>query len=289
MRIKTNLLLVLALLSVSTSSIFARFVPELSAVMLAFWRMAIASFVMWVYALLVKQRPIRKEESKYYYLSGLFLALHFSCFYTAVKLTSIANATLLGITAPMFTMLYERIVLKRPLKSVVFLGFVLAGTGSLIIAGSDLFYQDSSFIGKLFGLMAALFISLVYILASRLRKDSNTVVYTKYLYTYATIFLLAISLLNGDNVIDFTAHQFGWLLSLGLIPTILGHSIFYYIIKYTTPTVVASVPIGEPIIASLFAWILFSEIISLPTVVGGVFILFGVYCLVAFSPAQKTL
>jgi len=286
-RTKINFILVIALLSVSTSSIFARFVPEVSAVVIAFWRMAIASIIMWFYTSVIKQKPVKREELKYYVLSGLFLALHFSSFYTAVKLTSIANATLLGITAPMFTMLYERLFLKRKLKPIVFLGFVLAGTGSLIIVGPDLIYQSSSIIGKMFGLLAALFISLVYIFASNLRKNSNTVVYTKFLYMFAAVFLLLISLISNENVLAFNLTQFKWLLLLGIIPTILGHSLFYYSIKYTPPTVIASVPIGEPIIASFFAWILFTELVSVATVIGGIFILFGVYFLVAYSQTKS--
>ncbi len=286
MRAKINIILAIALLSVSTSSIFARFVPGVSAVVIAFWRMTIASMIMWAYAAIVKQDQIKRDEIKYYILSGLFLALHFSSFYTAVKLTSVANATLLGITAPMFTMLYERLFLKRPLKPIVFLGFVLAGTGSLIIVGPGLISQDSSAIGRLFGLLAALFISMVYILASNLRRSSNTVVYTKFLYIFAAVFLLSISVFLGENVLAFNVNQFKWLFLLGLIPTILGHSLFYYSIKYTSPTVIASIPIGEPIIASFLAWLLFSEVVSIPTVVGGVFILFGVYFLLAYSPTQ---
>ena len=50
-------------------------------------------------------------------LSGLFLALHFTTFYGAVKLTSIANATLLGITAPIFTIIYEKFAIKKAHKS----------------------------------------------------------------------------------------------------------------------------------------------------------------------------
>lgn len=288
MRVKINIILAIALLAVSTSSIFARFVPGISAVVIAFWRMTIASIIMWLYTGIVKQNQIKKAELKYYGLSGLFLALHFFSFYTAVKLTSIANATLLGITAPMFTMLYERLFLKRSLKPIVFLGFVLAGTGSLIIVGPDLFSQGNSIAGKMFGLLAALFISLVYIFASNLRKSSNTVVYTKFLYVFAAFFLLLIAVFTGENVLAFNSEQFRWLFLLGLIPTILGHSLFYYSIKYTSPTTIASIPIGEPIIASFFAWILFAEIISTATLVGGSLIMLGVFFLVTYLPTQKT-
>lgn len=286
MRLRINFILLIALIAVSTSSIFARYLPGTSAFVIAFWRMAMASVMIWMYTFFSRQGSVDRHLNKYFILSGLFLALHFSSFYAAVKLTSIANATLLGITAPMFTICYEKLFLKRQLNPIVFVGFVLAGTGTMIITGSGLFEQDNSLFGKLFGLLAALFIALVYIFASKLRERTSTVQYTRLLYSLAAIFLLIICLITKNNAFQISFSEFQWLFALGIIPTILGHSLFYYSIKFMSPTVVASVPIGEPLIASFFAWILFSESVSPATILGGVFILVGIYFLVTRSPAK---
>lgn len=287
MKNKINLVLIFALFCVSTSSIIARLLPGVSAVVIAFWRLAIASMLIWAYTSFNRQLSIDKRHYKYYMLSGFFLALHFATFYGAVKLTSIANATLLGITAPLFTIIYEKLFLKKNISPLVFLGFVIAGTGTLIITGSGLFLDDGSLLGKFLGLLAALCISLVYIIASNLRKYSNTILYTRTLYTFGAVFLLLLSFAVSDNIFAISPYQAKWLFALGVVPTILGHSLFYFSIKYTSPTIVASVPIGEPIIASLFAWIIFSESVPCATFLGGVFILVGVCLLVARSPRTQ--
>lgn len=277
-------MLIVALLSVSTSSIIARFLPEVSAVVISFWRLSIASLLVWTYTGFNHQVSLDKKNHKLYILSGLFLALHFTCFYGAVKHTSIANATLLGITAPMFTILFEKYILKRSLKPLVLLGFVIALCGTIIIYGSGPIINDGSMLGKLFGLFAALFIALVYILANKLRVNTNTIAYTRMLYTIGAFFLLIISIISGNNVIAVQSNQVVWLILLGIVPTILGHSLFYYAIKYTSPTIIASVPLGEPIIASILAWILFLEEIPVITLIGGIFILWGVYFIITNSP-----
>ncbi len=280
---KINGVLIIALLSVSTSSILARFLPEVSAVVISFWRLIIASALIWLYTAFKHQVSINKNGYKWYVLSGLFLALHFSCFYGAVKLTSIANATLLGITAPMFTILFERFILKRPLKPLILLGLIFALCGTIIIAGSGLILNDGSLLGKLLGLFAALFIAMVYILAEKLRVNSTTIVYTRTLYTIAALFLLIISIFSNENVLAIKINDVPWLVLLGIVPTILGHSLFYYAIKYTSPTIIASVPLGEPIIASLIAWMLFMETVPIITFMGGLLILFGVYVIILNS------
>jgi len=284
LKTKINLILIFALVSVSTSSIIARFLPEVSAVVISFWRLAIASVFVWIYTAFYRQIPIDKKSYKLYVFSGLFLALHFASFYGAVKLTSIANATLLGITAPMFTILFERLILKRTLKPLIMLGFVFALCGTIIIAGSGFVLNDGSLFGKLLGLLAALFIAIVYILADKLRVNSNTIVYTRTLYTIGCFFLLIISILSKESVFAIHTTDIVWLAALGIIPTILGHSLFYYAIKYTSPTIVASVPLGEPIIASVLAWIIFLEKVPLITLAGGILILCGVYFIIINSP-----
>jgi len=284
MNSKINSVLFFALLSVSTSSVLARFLPEVSAVTISFWRLAIASLLIWIYTAFNRQVLLKKESYKLYAFSGMFLALHFACFYGAVKLTSIANATLLGITAPMFTILFERFILKRPLKPLILFGMVFVTCGTIIIAASGLLLKDGSLMGQLLGMLAALSIAMVYILAEKLRVSSNTIAYTRMLYIIAALFLLIISIVSRENVFAIQSKDVFWLLLLGIIPTILGHSLFYYAIKYTSPTIIASVPLGEPIIASLLAWIIFTEVVPIVTIVGGILILLGVYIIISNSP-----
>ncbi len=287
MNSKINSVLFIALLSVSTSSVLARFLPEVSAVTISFWRLAIASLLIWIYTAFNRQVLLKKESYKLYAFSGMFLALHFACFYGAVKLTSIANATLLGITAPMFTILFERFILKRPLKPLILFGMVFVTCGTIIIAASGLLLKDGSLMGQLLGMLAALSIAMVYVLAEKLRVSSNTIAYTRMLYIIAALFLLIISIVSRENVFAIQSKDVFWLLLLGIIPTILGHSLFYYAIKYTSPTIIASVPLGEPIIASLLAWIIFTEVVPIVTIVGGILILLGVYLIISNSPRSR--
>lgn len=284
MNIKMNLVLVVALLAVSTSSVMARFLPEVSSIVIALWRLVFASFAVWLYSFFKPQNKIKKQNIIPFVLSGFFLGLHFICFYQAVKLTSIANATLLGITAPMFTLLIEHFVFKRKFKKIVFIGFAVALFGTLMITGFSASTTDSAEIGKLYGLSAALCIAVVYLLANKIRAETSTVSYTRLLYLIAALFLFVIASTNGENIFELNKSDYLWLLALGLIPTILGHSLLYYGIKFTSPTIIASVPLGEPVIASVLAWMIFLEKVPFITLAGGILILFGVYLIIVNSP-----
>ena len=68
---------------------------------------------------------------------------------------------------------------------------------------------------------------------------------------------------------------------LGIVPTILGHSILYYLVKYLRPTIVASIPLGEPFIASIFAWFLFDgQVLNTYIILGGLTTLLGLFIII---------
>ncbi len=281
---KLNLVLAIALFAISTSSIIARFLPDVSAIVISLWRLTFAGIVVWLYSFFKPQDKIKKKHLIPFILSGFFLGLHFVCFYQAVKLTSIANATLLAATAPVFLLLFELFVYKIKFKQIVILGFVSALSGTIIITGFHGSIIGGSEIGKLFGLSAALCIAIVYLLANKIRANISTVSYTRLLYLIAAMFLFVVASANGENIFKLNKSDFLWLLALGLIPTILGHSLLYYGIKFMSPTIIASVPLGEPIIATLLAWMIFFEKVPPITLGGGVLILCGVYLIIVNSP-----
>lgn len=79
--------------------------------------------------------------------------------------------------------------------------------------------------------------------------------------------------------ISFTGY--GWSaiivgLLLCVFSTLLGHSIFNWAIKYYSPSFIAAIKLCQPAIAAVFAFILFSEIPSLPVIIGSIITIAGV-------------
>ncbi|HHZ01971.1 MAG TPA: EamA family transporter, partial [Tissierellia bacterium] len=66
--------------------------------------------------------------------------------------------------------------------------------------------------------------------------------------------------------------------------SILGHTVYNYLIKYYSSTLISVSTLSEPIFASILAMILFREIPSLYTLVGGVIIISGIYYYLRTQP-----
>ena len=95
----------------------------------------------------------------------------------------------------------------------------------------------------------------------------------------AALTLFILSLITEDFIFNFSGTDFLWFLALGFFPSILGHAILNYSVKFLSPSVVSSVPLGETIIASTAAYFIFLEPVSSGTAIGGIFTLTGLFIL----------
>ena len=64
---------------------------------------------------------------------------------------------------------------------------------------------------------------------------------------------------------------------LAALPQLLGHSTFNWSLKYMPAAFVAVTILGEPVGSAILAFFILDEIPTLATIVGGVFILSGIY------------
>lgn len=272
------IILVLGLLGVSFGAPLARFVPELAALTIAFWRMAGASALLWASAPIKPQEPLKRNKFPFIIIAGIFLAFHFACFYSAVKLVPIANATLFATLAPIFTLIYERLVLKRSLSTGALLGLWLALGGAVIVQASGLKFGQEETFGNLLALASSIFMAVVLIIAEKIRGTTTTVLYTRWLYLFAAVALGVIAIASGVDL-GFSIADTKWLLALVILPTLIGHNSMSYAVKFLRPTIVGSMPFGEPILATILAWVLFGETVSMYMAIGGGITLAGLVIL----------
>ena len=147
--------------------------------------------------------------------------------------------------------------------------------GSLIILGYQFNLESQYTIGNLYAVLCSICLAIAFMIGEKVRKDENTIVYTRTLYLSAAFTLFIISIYFNEELIKHTFNEYLGLIFLGLVPTILGHNSIYYSMKYVSPTIAAAFPLGEPIIATIFAFFIFSESITPNIFIGGLVTLAG--------------
>ena len=280
MTVRIGFILLLAMVSVSSTSLVVRSVATVPALVLAFWRMFTASGMLWGYSAIRPSGRLSPINKKRIIFAGIFLGCHFACFFLGIRNTSIANATLLGCMAPIFTV-FIAIFQKRAINKMTYAGLIVAIVGGWIVQSGGLSLNSANLFGDSIALLSALFLAVTFVLAEKIRQNTDNVVYGRSLFFVASITVLLIASTAGDSILNFNATDIPWFLFLGLVPSIFGHNLLNYTVKYITPTAVSSVPLGEPVIASLFGLLLFGEAIPLGALLGGPVVLIGVYIIIS--------
>ena len=201
-------------------------------------------------------------------------------------MTSLANATLFGTLAPVFTIILNYIIYKNKINKKIFKGLILAILGGFIMQGFELNLESQGFKGDIAAIICSFWMALVLIITKNIRKNHGTIIYSRLLYFSAALTLLGMIFIFNISVRMPTQTELGFLLLIGFIPNILGHSILYYSIRYLPASTVASIPLGEPIIVSLMGLLLFKEYIPASVFFGGTMVLLGLFIILKYSDVE---
>ncbi|MEX0680672.1 MAG: DMT family transporter [Balneolales bacterium] len=196
-------------------------------------------------------------------LAGIFLGFHFIFWILALMNTSIASASILVTIHPVILILIEAGFMKRVFPALVWMGVMTAFSGSVLLGYSDSRATGSLFehalLGDFYALIAAFLFAFYFLVSHRLRQklDWLNYVFSVYGATAATCLLVAI--VAGSS---FPVDRSVWLAGLALAvgPQILGHGSMNYSVKYVAPTILATLILTEPVLASILALFIYSEV-----------------------------
>ena len=275
------IMIVIGVLGISLSAIFVKYSTAPSAVTAAFrlsWTVLLMSPVIWA------KREIREElfqidkrELLLSVFSGLFLAIHFVLWFESLQHTSVASSTSIVCTEVIWVALGFCLFLKGTLTKQAVLAILIAFAGSVVIAYSDSTAGDAHLYGDILALVSAVAVASYTLLGRIVRNSVSTSVYTYVVYASCAAVLLGTCLVQGYPLFGYGVSAVIVGLLLSVFSTILGHSIFSWCLKYFSPAFVSASKLCEPVVASIIAVFLFSELPSVLQIFGGTMIIGGVY------------
>ncbi|MEO6703749.1 MAG: DMT family transporter [Jatrophihabitantaceae bacterium] len=247
-------LLMVALAGVSASGpiMAATAAPALA---IAFWRNALGAGSTAVLSAVRDRAQYRGLDRRGWLVAitaGLFLALHFSTWVPAVKLTSVASATALVSTQSIFTGLIA-VASGRRLPRVAWLGMVLAIAGTALIAGADFGVSGRALTGDGLAVLGGLFAAVYVTAGASARKQLSTTSYTAICYSVCAGLLLLACLIGRQPLTGYSARA--WLLILAVTgcAQLLGHSLINVVLRSMSATLVSLAILIETPGAALIA------------------------------------
>ena len=287
--------IVVALLAVSTASIFIRFAQrDAPSLVIAALRLVFAVLLLAPLALTRYRAEIRRMtrlELGLAFISGMFLSAHFATWITSLEYTSIANSVVLVTTGPLWVALLAPVLLKEHLQRASIFGLALALLGGTIIGLSDACVVDNGIKcqalaeslkgrvmwGNFLALAGAWSVSIYLIIGRKLRAGMSLIPYIFVVYGFAALGLTAIMLAAGETPFHYPPPTYLWILLLAVFPQLIGHSTYNWALRYLPAAFVAVLSLGEPIGSAILAYVIFNEAPGSATLTGGVLILVGIY------------
>jgi drug/metabolite transporter (DMT)-like permease len=245
----------------STGTILAKYIDMggLAIGAYRFWMFAIA-IVVWME---VRGTPFRWHALRDSLWGGIALGADIALFFSAVKLTSVVNATIIGSLQPIVVGVVaarffgERIRLADALWSLV----ALSGVVVVVTAGSG--DDTSSLDGDLLALGAMLAWSAYFIASKDSKKRMTSTEFTAGTALWTAIICTPLGFLLGQDMSVPGPANWGWLIAMAVGSGIIGHALMNWSLVRIPLWVGSTFTLLIPVFSAILAWLFLGETISI--------------------------
>jgi drug/metabolite transporter (DMT)-like permease len=252
------LLIAVAVLAVATSGPLIAASAAVPALAIAFWRNAMAGAVLLPWTVVRRRHELAaldRRERRLALIAGLMLALHFGTWIPAISYTSVASATALVATQPVWAAVISTVRGEHVAPRAWF-GIGVAVAGALLLTGADLTVSSDALLGDGLAILGGVFAAAYMTAGSEVRRSVTTTTYTALCYTTTAVLLLVVCLVGRQHLTGYDGRDWVRLVALTAGAQLLGHTLFNVVLRNVGPTVVSlailfEIP-GAALIAALF-------------------------------------
>jgi drug/metabolite transporter (DMT)-like permease len=271
--------LVVGVISVSASAILVKLCSAPSGV-IAFYRLFFSVLFMLPIILSKKYiselRLITKKDWFFSAIAGILLAFHFILWFESLNYTSVASSTVLVTLQPLFAFIGTYIFFKERLSVKAIASGLIAVVGSSIISIGDFKISGSALFGDFLALVACTFVTGYLLFGQTVRKRLSLITYTFVVYFMSTFTLLIYILLRKQPLVPYRTNEWVYFILLALVPTLLGHTLFNWSIKWLSASTISMAILFEPIGATILAYFLLKEHTAWSQIFGGLIVISGI-------------
>ncbi|NWF86483.1 DMT family transporter [Candidatus Bathyarchaeota archaeon] len=275
-----------------TASIFIRFLQNVDAFSIAFWRLIIACLTLAIILVVLGKSfhfSLVKRNLRDLIILSFFLGLHFIFFVSAVKDTTILNATVLVNTTPIFSMFISSFLFNVKPSRLALVGLAISFIGICVIGYAETTVTNANgqgFFSNLKGDLEAVLAALVeafYLNYGRKVRSQMAILpimFPIYMLTAVVVGAIGVSATNKLPTIPNEVGMILPLVGLGLLPTATAHTLYFSSLSNLKSFETATMALLEPIGATLLGIIFFMEIPGYLFVFGAILILVGIVFIV---------
>lgn len=237
----------------------------------AFWRMALATPVVILLALLARQ-PGPKRRAGWWALiaAGVLFAADIAAWHLGIVRTTLGNSVLFGNVSSFFFAGYGFFLARTWPSRRFALAMVGAGVGVAVLLGRSLELSADHFAGDLLCILAAVFYTGYLAIMDRARVSVGAWPALAVATVVGAVALVPLLPAFGGAVIP--AH-WGPVLALAMLSQVAGQGLVIYAVGHLRPEVSGLGLLIQPVIAAVIGWAMFGEAMGAVDAVGAVLVL----------------
>ena len=265
--------------ALSTSAIFVK-IAHITPAIISFYRLFFAALIL-LPLLLFNQnnrselKTITRRQWGFGFISGLFLAAHYVLWFESLQYTSVASSTVIVTLQPLFSMIGGYFLFKERFTRGAVIGCLIAISGSIVIGWQDFKISGEALYGDILAFIAAGIITAYFFISQYVRKDLSLIPYSIISYGSSACFLGVFAYMQNESFIHYSTQTWLYFFGLAFIATILGQTIFNWLLKWMSATVISMSILGETIGTCILAYFILNETISLQQGLGITVIFIG--------------
>ena len=277
----TNYFLMLALGAtlIGFAPIFVKW-SDLSPAAITFWRMLLALPLLTGFNYVINKKIFFRVKSKktifYTALASLAFTTDLTLWHYSMNITSVANATIIVNSAPIFVALLAFIFYKELPSKGFGKSFLITYVGiiGLIIFSNN--YANGKILGDLLCMIAAIFYAVYLLIISKLNKETslNIIFYTTF---FCCLFSLVPIMINSKSFIPISSFEWINMFLMAFLCQFGGQFLITFGIGKISASNGSIGLLMQPLTATLLAALIFSEILNLMQIVFVFITLAGIY------------
>ena len=279
----------IAMVGWAASGVIAKGITELGALAVVFWRM-------WIYAVIVllflklRGTPLRRDSLRVSWRGGISLGADIMLFFSAVRLTTVANATVIGSCQPLIMLLIAgRLFGERPKRHHWFLALVAICGVAIVMFGST-GVQGWSPKGDLLAVAVVAAWTGYFVFSKQSSRQIESSQYTGATALICALFATPFALASGQVFTMPSSNAWVWLVVLSIGPGFTSHMLMNWSLSRIPAWLGSTLTLAIPVTATVMAWIFLGEEVAALQFVGmaGVLVTLGVIVLSQSKTANNT-
>ena len=266
----------LGTLGIAFAALFVRWALPAPPVVTAFYRLAIAMTLLWSWITLTR-RPVRASGAalRACLAAGACFGADMAMWNSAVATTSVANATLLVNTTPIWVGLWLLLRRREPMRPALLAGGLLAVAGSSVLVQAD-GGGVGAWRGDLLALGAALFYAGYLLFIKAAREELEAAQAVAWAGLAATAVVATVALLRGDAFHGFPLRSWASFLAIAVVSHLGGVLGIVWALRELRPGFAAVALLAQPVGTALLGWWLLGEALGPVELLGGSLALAGI-------------